>query len=224
VHSRPPITLLAVLPLLLLCGCPKPPPGAADPDPASFSPRPPIPADSPLIAYDKLKLGMSSLDISQAYNAPEGKGDGFTRVIEDFGAASNHIIAFTPKEGEPRRRMVLRVYRDELCKLVDRRDGLSRQQADEWFAELKQKYGEELRMTVPEAQWSWGSRDSVLLTFTRDNASETDMSANVVLVHQPGYDASLNYIEAWQKVHPGATAGPGEAPGNAAGTGAGSGI
>lgn len=214
--------LLALTTLLLLSACPARREAAPDhAGQSSFDPAAPIPAEDPLLAYDKLRLGMSNLDISQAYNAPRGKGKGFTRVIEDYGDAKNQIIQFDAAEGSPeQRRIVMRVYRDQACMIVDRRDNITPAQADAWFEALKKQYGAEPRMTVAGAQWSWGDKDAVLLTFTRDNYSDTSLSANVVLVHRPTYEASTNYTAAWLKEHPErAGQGPAEA-GSGMGSGA----
>jgi hypothetical protein len=199
-------TLPALL-LLLAClpGCPTKEEqvnAAGQPDTASFSPSADIPVLDPLAKYGKLRLGMSNLDLAQAYNAPEGKGEGFSRVVQEFGDARNHIIEFDAQDGEPRRRIVIRVYRDRLAKLVERRDGLTAAQADAWRAELVKAHGEPPMQPLHGAQWSWGDKDGVLLTFTQDNASPTDMSANVVLEHRPTYDASVRYLEEWSKAHP----------------------
>lgn len=197
-----PLTLAA---LAFLCACPARDSGQADQPPASagLTPVEPIPADGPLLAYGKLRLGMSNFDISQAYNAPRGRGEGFTRVIEDYGDAKNQIIEFDATEGSPEQhRIVMRVYRDQACMIVERRDNITPAQADAWFEDLKSQYGSEPRMTVAGAQWSWGEKAGVLLTFTRDNYSADSLSANVVLLHHPTYEASLNYTAAWLKQHP----------------------
>lgn len=188
----------------LLCGCPaRQNDAGAGAEAARLIPSAPLPEAHPLLVYGKLRLGMSSLEISQAYNAPQGKGDGFTRVIEDFGDAKNQIIQFAPLQGsEERRRIVMRVYRDQVCMIVDRRDNITPAQADKWFEELKAQYGGEPRMTVAGAQWSWGEKGGLLLTFTRDNYSAESLSANVVLVHEPSYEASLEYTALWLKEHP----------------------
>lgn len=204
------VTLALCLPLLtLLGGCPKPDPKAIEPDVKSFEPSVPVPGDNPLTKYDKLWLGMNSIEVASKYNAPDGKGQGFSRVIEDFGAVQNHIIDFNPEKPEKARRMVLRMYRDQLIMLVDRREGLSAAEASAWLAELKKQYGDSPEEIVPGAQWSWGSKDSVLLTYTQDNASPGDMNANVVLEHHPSYLASRAYAEAYELVHPSSSSGAG---------------
>ncbi len=195
---------LAVL-LCLLGGCPRPTENSQDPDPSAFKPSAPIPGDNPLTQYDKLWLGMSALEVAQQYNAPQGEGSGFSRVIQDFGAIQNHIIDFNPsdtKHPEKTRRMVLRLYRDALCVLVDRREGLSVAEAEAWRQELLKKYGDKAEEIIPGAQWSWGDDQSVLLTFTQDNASDGDINANVVLEHKPTLAASKEYAQAYEKVHP----------------------
>lgn len=213
---------LALAALLLLCACPARREAAQDhANQQGLDPAAPLPSDSPLLAYDKLHLGMSNLDISQAYNAPNGKGDGFTRVIEDYGDAKNQIIQFAAAKDSPeQRRIVMRVYRDQACMIVDRRDNITPAQADAWFEALKKQYGAEPRMTVAGAQWSWGEKDGILLTFTRDNYSETSLSANVVLVHRPTYEASTNYTAAWLKEHPEQAGRDSAEPGSGMGSGA----
>jgi hypothetical protein len=162
----------------------------------------PIPLDSPLCKYETLKLGMSEFDLAQVYNAPEGKGQGFTRVLQRYDPVSIHTIKFDAAAGQPTRVMLLEFYRDQLCRIVDRRDALSGKQTAAWLAECKQRYGEPTAQPVPGAQWSWGAKDSVLLTFTQDNASENSMSANVVLAHQPTLDTAQNALVEWEKEHP----------------------
>lgn len=197
--------LAAALACLCLASCPKPHEHSQDPDPAAFKPSAPIPGDNPLTRYDKLWLGMTALDVAQQYNAPEGEGSGFSRVIQDFGAIQNHVIDFNPADTEhpeKTRRMVLRLYRDVLCVLVDRREGLSAAEAEAWHQELVKQYGEDSVETVAGAQWSWGSELGVLLTFTQDNGPEGDIKANVVLEHKPTLAASKEYALAYEKVHP----------------------
>jgi len=177
----------------------------------ALAPRAAVPADNPLIRYDKLKLGMSEFELAQAYNAPQGQGAGFTRVLQRFDAVSIHTIKFEDRAGEPSRVMLLEFYRDQLCRIVDRRDGVSAKQGGAWLGECKRRYGEPTSQPVPGAQWSWGERDGVLLTYTQDNASEKAMSANVVLVHQPALDAAQSYLVQWEQAHPEPPApGPGQ--------------
>lgn len=171
---------------------------------SEYAPAEPIPAADPLASYDGLRLGMSNLELAQAYNAPEGRGDGFTRGVEEFGDARNHMIRFDSTDTEPRRRIVVRIYRDELTKLVDRRDGLSVQAAQAWLDELRATYGSDAVETIGDAQWTWGSADGIQLVYTRDNAPTGGISANVVLVHHPSHDASVRYIEAWERENAGA--------------------
>jgi hypothetical protein len=85
---------------------------------------------------------------------------------------------------------------------VERRDELTDKQAAAWLAELKKTYGEPDVETLPGSQWSWGAETDVLLTFTQDNHSADDMSANVVLVHAPTYEAATNYVRVWEREHP----------------------
>lgn len=168
----------------------------------ALNPSAPIPLDSPLIKYDALKLGMSEFELAQVYNAPEGQGQGFTRVLQRFDALSIHTVKFDAAAGQPARVMLLEFYRDQLCRIVDRRDGLTGKQAAAWLEECKQQYGEPTAKPVFGVQWSWGAKDSVLLTFTQDNASENSMSANVVMVHTPTLDAAQNFLVQWEKEHP----------------------
>jgi hypothetical protein len=183
--------ILLLVATFCLCGCP---PAEKQASATRAKEVAPVPVDDPLAVYGKLKLGMNSLDIAQVYPAPEGKGEGFTRLIEDYDAVSNQIIQFD-KQGKIEQRIVLRVFRDQLAKLVDRRDGLTAVEADEWLSELKGKYGDP-QVIHPGVQWSWGDREGILLTYTRDNAFEDEMSANVVLEHNPSYDASVEYLRA----------------------------
>lgn len=193
--------MLRFLPLLLLllAGCPHTDTVTND-EAAALQPSVSIPADSPLLKYGDLRLGMSNLDVGQAYNAPNGKGEGFTRGVEEYGDVRNQIITFDKAEGQPQRRLVLRLYQDKLAELVDRRDGLTAKQADEWRAELTKRYGKPAKESLPGAQWVWGEKGGIELTFTQDNQSEASMSANVVLVHEPSYDASVRYLE-WREKH-----------------------
>jgi hypothetical protein len=194
--------LLAAI-TLLATGCPR---TADDGHDASarnaLQPSTPIPSASPLLKYDALKLGMSEFELAQVYNAPEGKGKGFSRVLQRYSDVSIHTIKFDAAAGQMARVMLLEFYRDQLCRIVDRRDGLTGKQAAAWLDECKQQYGEPSAKPVLGAQWSWGAKDSVLLTFTQDNASENSMSANVVLVHAPTLDAAQNFLVEWEKEHP----------------------
>jgi hypothetical protein len=179
---------------LLLVACPA---KKETVDTAQFQPSVPIPEDSALTHYENLHLGMSNLEISQVYNAPDGKGKGFRRGIEDYDDARNHIIEFDQAKGAPKRRIVLRVYQDKLALIVDRRDQLNAKQAADWFASLKKAYGQPTEQ-LPGAQWVWGKPGEVNLTYTQDNHSAENMSANVVLRHDPTYDASRRYLEYQQ--------------------------
>lgn len=201
--------LLAAL-LACAAGCHKP--GQAGAAHArwrdALAPSAAVPADNPLTHYDKLKLGMSEFDLAQAYNAPQGQGAGFTRVLQRYDAVSIHTIKFEERAGEPSRVLLLEFYRDQLCRIVDRRDGVSAKQAAAWLGECRERYGEPASQPVPGAQWSWGEKDGVLLTLTQDNASENAMSANVVLVHQPTLDAAQGYLVQWEQAHPAKPAQP----------------
>lgn len=192
---------------LVLLACPACPRGTGGENHASsrrdaFLPAAPIPAADVLLTYDKLKLGMSELELSQVYNAPEGQGDGFTRVLQRYEAVSVHTITFETKPGQPARKMLLEFYRDQLCRIVDRQDGLTAAQAAKWLEGCKALYGAPVAEPIPGGQWSWGSKDSVLLTFTQDNSSPASMSANVVVVHNPTLAAAQAYLEAWEQAHP----------------------
>ena len=193
---------------LLLGGCPG---GSKAVKRDPFIPAAPIPKSDALVQYDKLHLGMSELELSQAYNAPEGKGKGFTRTLERSGNVSVHTISFQLKQGQPRRLLLLEFYRDQLCRIVDRRDHMTKQQADAWFKECAKRYGNSPREVMPGAQWEWRGSQGLSLTYTRDNASEEDMSANVVLVHQPTLSAAQSFLKEWEAQNPPAPAGaPGE--------------
>jgi hypothetical protein len=197
--------LLFVLCLIpLLAGCPATDDSAAgETSSASFNPSEPIPAEGPLLNYDKLRLGMDSLALSQVYNAPQGKGDGFNRVIQQYGDVAHHIINFDLEEGQPLRRIVATFYRDRLYIIVDRREGINKAQRDEWFDGVVAEYGDEYEAPLPNSQWVWGAGESVSLTFTQDNASADFMTANVVLEHTPTRDAAHDYLELWEQEHPG---------------------
>jgi hypothetical protein len=170
--------------------------------PMNVPPVPVIPEDSPLVEHAELKLGMDQLTISQVYNAPEGVGDGFTRVLEPYAAVVHHIIRFDLNEGEPERRIVASFYHDRLYLIVDRRDGLTGEQAAAWFAECVERYGEEHRETVAGAQWVWEGDSGEMVTFTQDNASEKNMSANLVVEHVPTRGAAHTYLEQWAAANP----------------------
>lgn len=194
--------LFLVLPLALLAGCPPGGKGASAKVADPSVPASPIPARGELLAYDKLHLGMTGLEVAQLYNAPEGKGQGFRRVVQDFQGVQHHIIKFDDKAGQPSRRLVLALLRDELYEIVDRRDRLTATQAQAWRAELVKQYGKPDSEPVAGAQWSWGPENGLLLTLTQDNASAEVMNANVVLVSQPYEDAAYTYLVDWQKAHP----------------------
>jgi len=168
----------------------------------TVDPSEPIPAESALLSYGGLKLGMSSAELSQVYNAPEGRGKDFDRIIAPYDAVAQHFITFDAKPGEPQRRLIAAFYRDKLYWIVDRREGLSAAQAKAWYDECVKAYGPPLRESVPGAQWSWEQAGGVKLTFTQDNASETAMNANVVLVHQPTQTAAHDYLAKWEEAHP----------------------
>jgi hypothetical protein len=193
--------IAAVCALLLLAGCPPGAQNAGKPaDPSVPAAR--LPARSKLLAYDKLHLGMTGLEIAQLYNAPEGKGQGFQRLVQDFQGVQHHIVKFADKAGQPSRRLVLALLRDELYEIVDRRDHLTAAQAKAWRDSLVKQYGKPDSEPVAGAQWSWGPENGLLLTLTQDNASDEAMSANVVLVSQPYEDAAYSYLADWQKAHP----------------------
>src|SRR5207244_136597 len=115
----------------------------------------------------------------------------------DFQDVQHHIVKFDDKPGAPRRRLVLALLRDELYEIVDRRDGLTAAQAQAWRDALVKQYGKPASEPMPGAQWSWGEKGGLLLSFTQDNASDKAMSANAVLVFQPYADASYNYLADW---------------------------
>jgi hypothetical protein len=193
----------AWLALLLLAGCP---PHSKTDKPADPVAPPPaaavLPAHGRLLGYDKLHLGMSSFDIAQVYNAPEGQGKGFKRLIQDFGDVQHHIVTFDAAASQPQRKLVLALLRDELYELVERRDGLTAEQAAAWRGEVVKRYGPPAAESIPGAQWSWGPENGVSLTFTQDNASDKYMSANVVIIFKPYADLAYQYLADWQKAHP----------------------
>ncbi len=169
----------------------------------SFQPAEPIPAEGALLHYDGLQLGMSTLDLTQVYNAPDGKGEGFYRGFQDYDSVQTHVIEFERADDSgPRRILTLSFYRDQLYIVVDRIEGLSAEQTDEWQAKLVELYGEPASENVPGAQWSWGSPEILQLVFTRDNSSEQSMTANVVLEHKPTGEAAYNYLRNWEERHP----------------------
>lgn len=165
----------------------------------SLTPSEPIPADEPLLEHAGLRLGMGAVEIAQVYNAPEGKGDGFTRVIEDFGDISNQIIAFDITGEEPDRRIVASLYRDRLFILVDRRNGISGEQVDAWRGSLFERYGTEASETINGAQWAWQLPGGAQATFTQDNASSKVMDAHLMLSHPPTRTAARNYMRIWEE-------------------------
>lgn len=189
-----------LLMLALLAGCPPRESEEAAANPAV--PTAPLPAQGRLLEYAGLRLGMTNMDIAQAYNAPDGRGDGFRRVIQDFDGVQHHIVKFDTAATEPPRKLVLALLRDELYQVVDRRDALTAEQAGAWRAELVAAYGEPAAMTIGEAQWIWGPENGVQLTFTQDNATPEAMSAHVMLVYEPYETAAHSYLEAWQRAHP----------------------
>jgi hypothetical protein len=191
--------LLIALLQFLLTGCP-----AAEDDPAAatggdgFNPLQPLPTAGKLLNYDKLRLGMTTVDLAQVYNAPEGRGDGFARVIAPYDAVVQHYINFDAPAGEPQRKLICAFYRDRLYWIIERRDGITAQQAQAWQAQCVADYGAATAETIPGAQWMW-SEDGVELTFTQDNASDNYMSANVVVVHEPTQAAARAYLAAREK-------------------------
>jgi hypothetical protein len=195
--------VLRIFPLFLLLlvanGCPQEEPPAED-ESAALQPTERIPEQHRLLTYDSLRLGMSNFEVAQVYNAPEGKGDGFTRGVEEYGDVRNQVITFDKKDGWPDRKLVLRLYQDKLAKLVDRRDRLATKQVDEWRAQLIKTYGQPADETLPGAQWTWGEPGELTLIFTQDNQPDGQQSANVVLEHTPTYAASVRYLE-WRVKH-----------------------
>ncbi len=194
---------------LLLCGCPAgepessapaatagitPAPVAADTT-ARLTPAQPIPADEPLAQYAGLTLGMSSVELAQVYPAPEGRGEGYSRIIEDYGDVQHHIIAFTVAAGQPERRLVASLYRDQLYLIIDRRDGVNGAQIAAWREECFAAYGKECVETINGAQWSWPGQDGVNLAFTQDNSAPDYMDAHIIVAHQPTQAAAHAYLE-----------------------------
>ena len=172
-------------------------------DSAKYQPSEPIPAEGDLLHYDGLTLGMSTLELSQIYNAPDGKGDGFYRGFQDYDSVQTHVIEFErPDDSGPRRTLTLSFYRDQLYIIVDRIEGISAQQADDWLAKLTDLYGPDPHETVSSVQWTWGEPDGSFLVFTRDNSSELSMTANVVLEHKPTGEAAYYYQRDWEQRNP----------------------
>ena len=169
---------------------------------ASFTPESDIPNIHPMLNYAKLRLGMGGIEISQAYNAPDGRGEGFTRVYEQYGSSTNHIIAFADDGSGVKRTMTLAVYRDELFLIVDRREGMDSAGAEAWLAELMEMYEDEPLETIGGAQWIWESPEGIKAAFTRDNASEDYMNCTFVLEHEPTREAWHAYNEEWENRHP----------------------
>ena len=166
---------------------------------SDYVPSAEIPGMHPLLTWADMRLGMSNFDISQVYNAPEGYGDGFTRVLEHYGSSTNQIITFEQAEGGPKRTITCALYRDKLFLIVDRREGLTGEQVTAWFTECQELFGAEFQETVAGAQWSWGEKDNILASFTQDNASEDYMNANLVIEHRPTKDAWHAYNTAWEE-------------------------
>ena len=202
------ITATCILLLLCLAACRQPEEGErSDGRQATakqeFQPSEPIPAEGALLHYDGLRLGMSTLDLSQIYNAPEGKGDGFYRGLQDYDSVQTHVVEFEREDvSGPRRTLTMSFYRDQLYIVVDRIEGISSEQAGEWQQRLVDLYGEPASETLAGAQWTWGSEKSLQLVFTQDNSSEESMTANVVLEHKPTGEAAYNYLAEWEKRNP----------------------
>jgi hypothetical protein len=218
---RLPLALLVATALLACAGCPKPPAedsgtgqtgsqasatrggtSSTEEKAGTFEPSEPIPTEGALLSYAGLKLGMSSAELAQVYNAPEGRGKDFDRIIASYDAVAQHFITFDARPGQPQRRLIAAFYRDRLYWIVDRREGLTAAQAKAWYDECAKAYGPPARESVPGAQWTWEQAGGVKLTFTQDNASETAMTANVVLVHQPTQTAAHAYLAEWEAAHP----------------------
>ncbi|MEZ5337064.1 MAG: hypothetical protein R3F46_02265 [bacterium] len=203
-----PVCLLLSMAMLSACRQPKEGERSREgstqkPNPA-FQPTAVIPAEGALLHYDGLTLGMSTLDLSQIYNAPDGRGDGFYRGLQDYDDVQTHVIEFErPDETGPRRTLTLSFYRDQLYIVVDRIEGLSEEQSEDWKARLTELYGPEPEEILPGAQWSWGDPEGIQLVLTRDNSSSASMTANVVLEHKPTGEAVYNYLAEWEKRHPG---------------------
>ena len=195
--------------MLLVCGCPADQASEADSqtsaaataatavsDPSDrLTPALPIPADEPLAEYAGLHLGMNSVELAQAYPAPEGWGEGYTRVIEDYGDVQHHIIAFDIIADEPERRIVASLYRDRLYLIIDRRDGVNAEQLEAWREECFTLYGKDCTETINGAQWTWTGKDGVSLAFTQDNSAPDYMDAHVIVNHEPTQEAAHAYLQ-----------------------------
>jgi hypothetical protein len=195
IRNVPAAWVVLLLAAATLSSCPN---GEGDDDQpgvvvAEVTPSTPIP-EIDLAQYEGLRLGMSHVQLAQVYPAPDGQGEGYTRGFEDFGDVRVHTIKFETVEGEPTRRIIASLYRDELAKLAERRDGLTDAQATAWHIELNGEYGDGAVETIAGAQWTW-EQDGVRLIYTQDNASPENMSANVVLEHLPTYEAAHRYLE-----------------------------
>jgi len=224
-HNRWPGLARAFLGTLVLCalataGCDdKAETGGAADDSASqagsavgaeFQPARPIPNMHPWLSWARLRLGMSSFDLSQAYNAPEGRGDGFIRVSQNFGAAVNHFITFDrpvneageKDEDAPLRKLVCAFYRDELFRLIDRREGIDAAAVEVFFNECAEKFGDGYLETLGGAQWTWrDEEEDITVTFTQDNASEKLMTAQLEITHMPSWRAWQAYNRDWAAKH-----------------------
>jgi|SRR5690606_17986189 len=204
---RPLLTICLLAVMATLCACRQPEEGEKSgsggrPNP-DFQPADVIPAEGALIHYDGLTLGMNTLELSQIYNAPEGKGEGFYRGLQDYDDVQTHVIEFEREDqSTPRRTLTLSFYRDQLYIVVDRIEGIDATQADQWRARLTELYGEPAEERLAGAQWVWGNPASVQLVFTQDNSSDASMTANVVLEHKPTGEAAYNYLAEWEKRHP----------------------
>jgi hypothetical protein len=179
---------------------------------AEFQPARPIPNMHPWLSWAGLRLGMTSFELSQVYNAPEGRGDGFIRVSQNFGAAVNQFITFERprnEEGEedvtaPLFKLICAFYRDELFRLIDRREAINAAEAAEFFNECAEKFGDGYVETLGGAQWTWRDEDEdITVTFTQDNASELMMTAQLEITHMPTWRAWQAYNRDWAAKHPG---------------------
>ena len=199
--------LLLLAGLLLAAGCvdEQESSGASQAGSASeeqFQPTMAIPNMHPWLAWADLRLGMNNFDLSQAYNAPEGRGEGFTRVQQYFGAAVNQYITFDQAEDEPVRKLICALYRDELFRLVDRREGVNAESAAAWLAECTQQFGEEPAETIGGAQWIWRDEEQdITVSFTQDNAGDEYMTAQLEITHMPTYTAWQAYNRDWGEKH-----------------------
>ena len=207
IHVRALLFAACCIVTLLVCtGCPKPEGDQAGNPPAaqaaSFDPARPIPPMHDWLSWADLRLGMSNFDLSQVYNAPEGYGDGFTRVQQYFGQAVNQYIDFDEVEGEPVRKLVCALYRDTLFRLVDRREGVNADQAAAWLDECKTRFGDEPLETIGGAQWTWHDEaEDITVTFTQDNAGEQYMTAQLEITHMPTLTAGQAYNRDWGAKH-----------------------